>query len=230
MTVKSAAKKRPVRRAKGEATRARLKEAAAAELERVGYHQLRITEVTKRAGVATGLFYHYFVDLKTLVHELLHEFIAQFDALEVIEEGVEKGDWFGRILAHNRVIVTGYAEHAGFMRCIFQAAAEDPELREKWKGMQQRQFKVLVDLMPSIFPDSELSEAEHELVVMSLGSIGENLLRDYYINRSSVMRKLELSQDELAEWLAVIFYRGLFGSNPPAEKLQYAKRILTLSR
>ena len=54
------AKSMGVLSARGERARAGLKEAALAVLEREGYHKMRIADVTGEAGVAQGLFYHYF--------------------------------------------------------------------------------------------------------------------------------------------------------------------------
>ena len=50
--------------ARGEIARAKLKRAAMTVMEKTGYHGMRISDVTTEAGVAAGLFYHYFNDLK----------------------------------------------------------------------------------------------------------------------------------------------------------------------
>ncbi|MFM7273078.1 MAG: TetR/AcrR family transcriptional regulator [Gammaproteobacteria bacterium] len=121
---------RAQRSARGELARARLKEATARVLERVGYRQMRVADVTREAGVAAGLFHHYFPDLKTVTIEVLRDFMARFEDLETIERGVEKGDWFARSLAHNRVVVGSYARSPGIMRCMVQVGDEEPEFGE----------------------------------------------------------------------------------------------------
>ena len=65
---------RQTRSARGARARARLKAAALVVLEREGYHKMRIADVTREAGVAQGLFYHYFTDLKSLTLEVLTDF------------------------------------------------------------------------------------------------------------------------------------------------------------
>jgi hypothetical protein len=50
-------------------------------------------------------------------------------------------------------------------------------------------------------------------------------LRDYYINREGVLVDESLSVDEMAELITVMFYRGLFLENPPAEKLRYTANL-----
>lgn len=216
--------------ARGEQARQRLKDAAAECLEEYGYHQMRIVDVTRRAGVATGLFYHYFPDLKALVTEVLEHFVARFEDTPQIERDVPRGDWFGRILVHYRLIVSAYANHPGLMRCTTQLTDEDAEFRALWRRSYQRQLQQLVVVLPHVYATNELSDGERWLMVNALGDIGEGMLREYYIERSPEVRRFELSEEEMAEWLAVVFYRGLFLANPPTERLRYAARISSLSR
>ena len=60
--------------ARGEIARAKLKRAAMTVMEKTGYHRMRINDVTSEAGVAAGLFYHYFNDLKSLTLEVLKDY------------------------------------------------------------------------------------------------------------------------------------------------------------
>ncbi|MBA6413055.1 TetR/AcrR family transcriptional regulator [Parahaliea sp. F7430] len=218
------------RRAKGELARERLKNAAIAVLDRAGYHQLRIKDVTAEAGVAAGLFHHYYSDLRSLVEEILEEHIAKAEATEVIERDVSKGDWFNRLRSHYRFAVRNHAEHPGIMRCIHQFCADDPDFRKRWNASYYKRLELLVDVFPFVFPDSELSADEARLIVYGLSGIGQDLLREYYIERDSPLLALQLSEEELAEWLAVLQYRSLFACNPPKEQLRYASRILTIKR
>ncbi len=113
--------------AKGEQARIKLKKAALIVLERLGYHKMRIVDVTSEAGVAAGLFYHYFSDLKTLTLEVLQDFVANAQNIESIEKDVAKGDWYSRIYVHNLFVVQTYEKHPGVMRSLFQLADENDE-------------------------------------------------------------------------------------------------------
>ena len=226
----SASRQTSVRRPKGELARERLKNAAVAVLDRVGYHQLRIKDVTAEAGVAAGLFHHYYSDLRSLVEEILEEHIANAEATGVIERDVGKGDWFSRLRSHYRFAVRNHAEHPGIMRCIYQFCADDPAFRQRWKASYYKRLQLLVDVFPYVFPESELSAEEARLVVYGLSGIGQDLLREIYIERNADLLALDLSEEELAEWLAVLQYRGLFACNPPVEQLHFASRILNIKR
>ena len=109
------------RSARGERARARLKAAALVVLEREGYHRMRIADVTREAGVAQGLFYHYFTDLKSLTLEVLTEFAQASQDPAEIERDVARGDWYGRIYAYNLVVVRSYARRPGIMRCSVES-------------------------------------------------------------------------------------------------------------
>jgi AcrR family transcriptional regulator len=218
------------RLSKGEVARARLKEAAVTVLDRVGYHQMRVKDVTGEAGVAAGLFHHYYRDLRSLVDEIIEEHIARFEATEEIERGVSKGDWLSRLRSHYEVVVASYAEHPGIMRCIAQFCADDPDFRERWKRSYNHRLQQLFELFPHMFPASELDPGEARLVVYALGGVGQDVLNETYIERNPRFLALGLSEAEMAEWLAVLFYRGLFAANPPRQQLRHAGKILSIRR
>ncbi|HEY7776269.1 MAG TPA: TetR/AcrR family transcriptional regulator, partial [Kineobactrum sp.] len=201
-----------------------------AVLDRIGYHQMRIKDVTSEAGVAAGLFHHYYSDLKTLVEEILDEYIAAFEATETIERDVSKGDWFNRLRSHYEISVRCHADHPGIMRCISQFCADDPNLRQRWQESYNQRLQLLADVLPYIFPDSSLNASEAHIIVRALSGIGQDILREYYIERNSALDTLELTETELAEWLAALFYRGLFARNPPSIQLHHAGKILSLQR
>jgi len=210
---------------KGMEARAKLKRAAMTVLEQRGYHAMRIADVTGEAGVATGLFYHYFSDLKTLTLEVLSDFVAQSRKLDEIEKGLDRTDWFGRMLAHNRLVVNSYAERPGLMRCLLQIADEDQAFSAQLRENFVESLHWLVARMPKLFPQAEFTEHQALLLVYSVAGCGEMLLRDYFINHDAALHSKQVSREELAELLSVTFYRGLFAQNPPVEKLKYTKYV-----
>lgn len=218
------------RSAKGEKARAGLKLAALEVMERVGYHRMRITDVTREAGVASGLFYHYFKDLKSLTLEVLGDFVAHSLDLEDIEKDVPKGDWYERILAHNTVVVQAYAERPGIMRSILQLADEDAGFSQLLRENFIKQLGWLTSVMPRLFPEAAFSEQQAMMVAYTLAGAGETVLRDYYVNNEPALLAEPLAVAEMAELITVIYYRGLFLENPPQEKLGYAKNLQYMKR
>jgi AcrR family transcriptional regulator len=228
--VAASAPRAAARSARGEQARIRLKQAAARVLERVGYRQMRVIDVTTEAGVASGLFYHYFPDLKTLTMEVLQDFMRHFEEVDEIERGVAKGDWYARSHAHNRLVVQSYARNPGMMRCMVQMGDEEPEFGELWRASFHRRLELLVRAMPRLFPDAQFAAGQTQMVTTMLAGIGEQLLSEYYIARTSELRSMELDEEEIAEWITVMFYRALFLENPPLERLRYATKLTHMRR
>ena len=216
--------------AKGQLARQKLKSAVIAVLDRNAYHELKVTDVTKEAGVATGLFYHYFPDLKTLVLEVLEEFILGFEAMEEIEKGVAKGDWFGRLYSHFYKEVKSYADHPGLRRCLEFFAETDADFRKMWRRSFDWQLQRLVDVIPGVFPESKLNEQEKHLVVYALSGVGRQVLKRYYIEKEMSLVGERFSPEEMAEWLSVMYYRGLFATNPPKGSLRFADKVLNIQK
>lgn len=215
---------------RGAKARARLMKAALVVLERQGYHKMRITDVTREAGVAQGLFYHYFSDLKSLTLEVLGEFARAGHDPEQVEKDVEPGDWYGRIYAHNLVVVRSYARRPGVMRCLLQLADEDPEFGRTLRDSYREQLMWLVEQMPRLFPGVTFRRHQALMVVYALAGIGEGLMREYFINQSQTLRASELGTEEFAELLTTMFYRALFLQHPDSEKLDYTRNLAAMAR
>lgn len=215
---------------KGELARNKLKQACLRVLERVSYHHMRISDVTQEAGVATGLFYHYFKDLKSLTKEVLSDFIASSQNVSAIEKNVAKGDWFARIYAHNYFVVKTYAAKPEVMRSLFQLADMDEAFSQTLKASFIQQLEWLVNLMPRLFPEAAMDKHQALMVVYTLAGSGEVVLRDYFINKHPALTAEKLSVEEIAELLSVIFYRGLFLRNPPKEKLHHTAYMANMQR
>jgi AcrR family transcriptional regulator len=216
--------------ARGEKARAKLKRAALVVLERDGYHKMRIADVTREAGVAQGLFYHYFPDLKSLTVEVLTDFARASHDPERVEKDVEPGDWYGRIYAHNLVVVRSYARRPGVMRCLLQLADEDPEFGALLRDNYRAQLMWLVEQMPRLFPDVRFCAHQALMVVYALAGIGEGLMREYFINRSQTLRAAKMDAEAFAELLTTMFYRALFLEHPDADKLDYTRNLAGMCR
>ncbi len=218
------------RSTRGARARSRLKSAALVVLEREGFHKMRIADVTGEAGVAQGLFYHYFSDLKSLTVEVLTDFATPATDVADIEKDVARGDWYGRIYAHNLLVVSSYAKRPGVMRCLLQMADEDLQFSALLRDSYREQLQWLVKLMPRMFPEIRFKKHQALMTVYALAGIGEGLLREYFINESKTLRAAALSVEQFSELLSTLFYRALFLENPAAAQLKYTRNLAGMVR
>lgn len=114
---------------KGQATRARLLEAARSEAIRTGGH-VEVAGVAAAAGVVPSLINRYFGSKPGLVSALVDDFFDRFHA-EVLDLDLdEQGDW----TEHERLRLTkGIAFHYGdpFAVVLYGQLARDPEVAGK---------------------------------------------------------------------------------------------------
>ena len=103
--------------ARGLRSRERLKAAARDVLNAQGYRNLRVQDITARAGVATGLFYRYFHDLREIVGEVARDFFAELlHEVKPVTQYEHRYDW---IFATVGDVVRRFASNAGILACLF---------------------------------------------------------------------------------------------------------------
>lgn len=216
--------------ARGQRARAKIRVAAIELLNEKGYRRVSINDVARRADMAAGLFYHYYLDLRTLCLSLILEFLDALDNTEVTEAGVPRGDWFGRILAHYQNEVACFSRNPGVVQCISVLAEELPEVGLLWRESRHLRSELLVARIGSLFPAPGISDSHKRMLVHMLGSVGVSTLDEYYLQRSSPLLELGLDDEAMAEWLAALFYRALFLRNPPVEQLRHARVLEQIFR
>ena len=70
-----------------------------------------------------------------------------------------------------------------------------------------------------------MSNDQLRIILRALGSVGEELLIDYYITKESKISKLSISERAMAEYLTSLFYQAFFLEQPPLNKMKYAKDL-----
>ena len=196
---------------RGLKARQRLLKAGEAVIERVGYRDMKVGDVTQEAEVASGLFYRYFTDLKSFAICILETFLRRFDDFRIADDA----DWNERIFAYSLLLVDSYAQNPGLMASMLMVSDEEPEFRKLHQASTKRQLTALAKLLPVAFPKAKLSVNESLLIITSLGGVMETMLREYYIVRNPDLRRIKLAREEMAAYLTTLFYRGLFLENPP---------------
>ena len=132
---------------KGERTRARLLEAAKAVFEEDGFLDARISDISKRAGLSHGSFYHYFESKDEIFREvaLAVEEKLSTPVGSVILDQSSHATPRERIRAAIRQHLESYREEARIMGVIEQMSRYDAQLNAALSERHQHYNKQVAD-------------------------------------------------------------------------------------
>lgn len=193
--------------------RAAIKQAVSAVLERVGYRAMKVADVAAEAGIAVGLFYHYFPDLRAATCEVLADMIDDISAR--LDELPKPEDRYQAVYRPTLLWATTYEQHPGLMRCLVQVADEVPEFSALWLRANDAWTRRIARSLLRRFPESGLGERMSLSIAYALGSMIDGLLNEIYVHRNDELRRLLKTPAHSAELLATIWYRALYLENPP---------------
>lgn len=206
---------------RGLRSRNRLKDAAREVLNESGYRSLRVQDVTERAGVASGLFYRYFHDLREIVGEIARDFfevlIANTSTLEVSDDPY---DW---IHGNHCYVVERFAENPGILACLFGLAGDYEEFDAIWKKNAHSWNLQVADFLRS---EAGFRKERAERMGYVLGAMTEGVIYQSLIRHTEDLYTLGSHPSDIAEIIAVMWYRAIFLRDPPAEKLGLTGRRL----
>jgi len=209
---------------RGQKRRELIKAGTRVVLERVGYRAMKVTDVAAEAGIAVGLFYHYFPDLKTATCEVLSDFLDELASTPL----PAAKDRFDVIFAPTLVTVTAFEEHPGLMRCLVQVADEVPEFKALWNKVSTAWTQRVASSIQRQFPEAHLSEEFSRSLSYALGAMVDGLMNELYVQGNADARKLLKTPREVAELLAAIWYRVLYLENPPARDLHLTAPLIAM--
>lgn len=208
-------------KARGLRSRERLKRAARELLNERGFRSLRVQDVTARAGVATGLFYRYFHDLREIVAEVSRDFFAELLADTVpVESFAHPYDWIFGTLNN---AVSRFADNPGILACLFGLAGDYEEFDEIWKSNAHRWNLGVAGYLRR---EAGLGAARARRVGFLLGAMTEGVIYQALIRRTEDLMALGGRPEDTADALAVMWYRAIFLADPPVERLRAAGRGL----
>ena len=202
-------------------SRERLKRAAREVLNERGYRKLRVQDVTARAGVASGLFYRYFHDLREIVEEISRDFFAELlTGVDPAEAHEHRYDWIFDNLAN---VVRRFAENPGILACLFGLAGDYAEFDQIWKENAHRwNLRVAAYLKREIGCDA----AHARRMGFMLGAMTEGVVYQVLIRQTEDLLEMGGKPEDIADILAVMWYRAIYLEDPPASRLRPAGRRL----
>jgi TetR/AcrR family transcriptional regulator, ethionamide resistance regulator len=206
---------------RGLRSRERLKLSARELLNERGFGQLRVQDVTARAGVASGLFYRYFHDLREIVAEIARDFFAELlTDVDPAEAHEHRYDWIYDNLGN---VVRRFARNPGILACLFGLAGDHAEFDRIWKENAHRwNLRVAEYLRREIRCDA----AHARRMGFMLGAMTEGVVYQALIRRTEDLVEMGGKPEDIATALAVMWYRAIFLEDPPRARLRPAGRRL----
>ena len=195
-----------VRRAR---TRKKLLDAARVVFERDGFHDARLADIVREAGVATGTFYNYYRSKEEIFRDLVTLVIA--DLVQRPEHEQPRDDPIASIYEANRAYVAGYRRNARMMTILLQIGRR-AEVRDLGIGVhntfEDRIARAIERWQRDglVYPDLDPVYTANALSYMV----------DRFLYEWTVL-DLDYDQDKVVETLSRLWVRSL-GLEQPALK------------
>lgn len=206
-------------------SRERLKGAARELLNEQGFRSLRVQDVTERAGVATGLFYRYFHDLREIVAEVAQDFFEELlEDADPVARHEHRYDWIVDTLGG---AVHRFAENPGILACMFGLAGDYEEFDRIWKANAHRWNLRVAQYLRR---EAGFDPVHARRAGYMLGAMTEGVIYQALIRRTEDLLEFGPRPEDVADVLAVMWYRAIFLDDPPRERLRPAGRRLLGTR
>lgn len=196
---------------KVERTELRLLASLASELMAgVERTNLKVAEVTHKAGLAHGTFYRYFTDIEAAIARLIEDYAAFVH--EKIA-GARRGETGSRERVKSATLLYArlFRRNAGLMRCLLGLGSDGlafapsyQRLNRDWYGRvaaaiaRQRGDASPQDLLPAAY---------------ALGGMIDDFLRQVYLRGEPALAHLADDEEKIAELLTDLWCFGAYGRN-----------------
>lgn len=216
---------------KAEATRLRLLAATARLLEEHGLARLKVTDIADGAGAAHGTFYSYFRDKRDAAEAVLTAFAT--DCIEAIGAGSGASgtaDAYASIRAAIAGIATTYRLNPGLSRCLWQLDDSGTAIEHVVQDINTRWHRRIADSLLRRAALPEAARREATVVAYALAAMVDEFLIQHYLRRDPTLGALGLSDGEIVDALAFLWFRAAHGRDPERARPADAAGRRLLSR
>lgn len=212
----SARQKGNTSRRKGEKTRDRIRLATIELLNDVGYVDLKVSDICRRAKVTAPVLYLYFDGKETLVRDILTEFLNDFMSRSA---GTSARNAYQAIYDANLQWLRAARSNAGLMRCLLQFSDQAPEFGKLFADKSNFWYLRIAQSIIRRQPGATGSLPSVQLQVHALGAMMDEITRKLFTGEDKELKRLigDVAPDDeaLAGFLSVIWYRTLYSADPP---------------
>ncbi|MGH8286676.1 MAG: hypothetical protein ACRETT_13055 [Steroidobacteraceae bacterium] len=149
------------------------------------------------------------------------ELLARTSAL------TDRSDPYRWIYDNHRIVVEGFARNPGILACLFGLTGDYAEFDGIWK---RNAHTWNLEVAGFLRETAGFAPATAERMGFVLGAMTEGVIYQELIRHTEDLAQLGRRPEDIAEVIAVMWYRAIFLANPPAKKLRAPGRRLIHSR
>jgi AcrR family transcriptional regulator len=157
--------------ARSRTTQAALLDAAREVFAEKGYLNARISDITSKAGRATGSFYNHFETKQQLLEALLERFPEQ-----IVERTLDKltDDWGANIEAAVRAYFRTFRDYLPEMIGVFQLSMTDAAAAAWWRSQRAYGINSVLALISAVERDGGRVDVDHTVFASAIVSMLES--------------------------------------------------------
>mgnify|MGYP000883633531 CR=1 FL=1 len=216
---------------KGERTRDNLKLAAVSVLNKVGYQRMRISDICEAAGIAAGSFYVYYANKDEITVDVLTEFLNTIE--ETYRQGPTPKSAYEAVYRTNLVYIAAARANAGLIRCTLQFLDEAPAFAAHEHRVTHLHFKRAAEHILRHAGDAAPDPDAVMLAAYTLGGMVDELCRRLFVYKDphllAITDSYAPSDEEIAEFLSVMWHRALYARDPDEVRFAPAKALAALN-
>lgn len=199
---------------RGKKTRQLILDAGRRVFVRKGFLDARVVDIAEEANVSIGSFYQYFSNKDHVLRVMLESFIAEL--YESSRAGWVRGDPFKALLTSTRGLFEVYARNADLYRVLMQVVHLDPKYTALWLDLRRR-FVLRVQRLLERTPEFKRTGLSTELAAAALGNMANQSAYLWLIIQDGELTT-PVDLDEAAYTVTYLWYRSIYGSDPPLQK------------
>jgi AcrR family transcriptional regulator len=215
---------------KGKRTQHRLELAAIRVLETSGFHDMRVSDICDAADVSTATFYLYFDNKREITISVLKNLLDYFALVRSDDEGASSA--FAAIYKSNLAWLRLVRANAGLSRCLLQMGDHEDDFALYFQRISYRWYRYVVNRISRYIPASGEDNSVLMLIIYGMGAMIDDVARSMVVYPNpffrTVLDEVVPTDEELAEFLSVLWYRGIFGEDPAPEELHAESSIKLL--
>lgn len=191
---------------KGERTQRLLLAATAELLQSTRPHQLKVTDITRGAGVSQGAFYQYYADRHAVCRALMAEYAeAIYQTLELASTEADSGQ---RLTAATEAYVMMFYHNRGLMRCMLQLADEDEQFGGIYQQLNARWNQRVANALAHRVGKTR-ALAEHWFNAYALSAMTDELLATIYVRSDPKLQAFASQPQQVAKHLSDLWKKLL---------------------